>query len=279
MTHPAEQIVADAIMSGDTETGLRQITCNAAASMRMTCDCGKILDQRTCFVLESIDDAGKEQTLTVLCKECAKRNAVKLATIAKHDEPQGIRYRWQTWAKTIPIEPIGKPIGKPAKAPTVRAISILQLIRGKEQSIRIRPYALAIHVRWGLVSHRGEMIIDTGKANPEAIIPEDIKERAHQHYHQSAGFLKRQTTDELVCGEIIPGTGDNAGRTYRRMVRKAYPHSSACVVDEKFRRSAEKHGKGNFRRWLFSPDRHVNAIVGVNSAGEETAIVVCVDVE
>jgi hypothetical protein len=101
-----ETLIAKAILGDDKdkETSARQITCKAAASHMMVCQCGHILDQKTVHVLEVIDVAtNEEKTLAACCPDCAKSHAVKLETIARVQRETN-RYRWQTWRRTIDIE-------------------------------------------------------------------------------------------------------------------------------------------------------------------------------
>jgi hypothetical protein len=252
--------------------------------MRMTCDCGQILDQHTCFVLESIDDSGKEQTLTVVCKDCAKRNAAKLATIAKHDEPQGIQYRWQTWAKTIPIEPlknvefvhVGEP-AKPKKAQKPRIPSINQIVCGKDQSERFKPLAIAILEKHGIVLNAGTMIIAGQPCNPSAIVADDIADRVAMWAKRCREIIGEpiEDSEELGIGDFVT---INEKQCRRMIGKKTREH--IATVDETLRRTAEKHG--NVYRWFRSAaiaDRETNtpnSIIGVNTAGERVAVISCV---
>lgn len=308
MTHPAEQIIADAIISGDTETGLRQITCNAAASTKIFCECGSILDQRTVFVLEEIQD-GKEKTIAACCESCASSHMVKLAALAKLGAKDGILYRWQTWHRTIPIEPIvnvefvhvgetnnaatGTPVFKrttarpaatketpaPKKPAKPRIPSVWQIVRGKEQSERFRPIASEIVKRHGIALDSGRMIIVTGRRDllPVIKIDDDAEKRVEIWAKRAKELLSQpiDESEELGPGDFVEINGDQC----RRMIGKK-TREHIATVNELFRRTAEKHG--NVYRWFRTVaigDHDTGApqgIVGVNTAGERVAIIACV---
>lgn len=66
---PCQQIIAEALMSGDRVTGLRRITCNAAVVQQINCNCGNVLDQETVVVVETAD----ERTVAAYCPTCWTR--------------------------------------------------------------------------------------------------------------------------------------------------------------------------------------------------------------
>jgi hypothetical protein len=100
-----ENLVAAALLGDDKQKAdsLRQITCKLAASTRMVCDCGDILDQSTVHVLEMVrKEDGKESTLTACCKSCAEKQGAKLQQIVRL---HGAEYEvyWTTWQARIDI--------------------------------------------------------------------------------------------------------------------------------------------------------------------------------
>jgi len=100
-----EALIGAAIL-GDNEaksTAMRRVTCKAAASQRMFCDCGDILDQKTVHVLEMTRKAdGKESTLTACCKSCAEKQGEKLQQIVRLHGSEHEVY-WTTWKARIDI--------------------------------------------------------------------------------------------------------------------------------------------------------------------------------
>lgn len=232
---------------------------------------------------EEVEAAIQADDYTGFCVECGEE--------AHNVEPDARRYKCDHCgalevygAEEILIsgftreepEPEPKPKPKPNAA---RALSLRQILTGEEQSERLRPTAAAIHTKHGIAIHNGIFVIDTGKADPDCIIDEEHQRRVDSLALQSKGFFQRETTCEIVPGELFHGAADNADKLYRRMMTAAYPHDPVCVVNEVFRKTCEKHAKGNFRRWLFSPHDHVNAILAVNTAGDKTAVLCCVDIE
>lgn len=87
MPDPSEHIIGRALISGDHERGMREITCNAACVTRISCGCGQILDQHTCTVVES-ELSGR--TVAVYCPVCWAR-AIRLW-------PEN-NYTYITWEK------------------------------------------------------------------------------------------------------------------------------------------------------------------------------------
>ncbi len=100
-----ENLVAAALLGDDKQKAdsMRQITCKLAASTRMFCDCGEVLDQSTVHVLEMVHrETGKESTLTACCKVCAEKQGAKLQQIVRL---HGAEYEvfWTTWRARIDI--------------------------------------------------------------------------------------------------------------------------------------------------------------------------------
>lgn len=78
MSHPIEQIMADAIVGMDLALAEARITCNLWASSRMVCRCGRILDQEKVTVLETSNGG-----LNGACDQCVEKDdEVEWARIA-----------------------------------------------------------------------------------------------------------------------------------------------------------------------------------------------------
>ena len=106
-----EQIIGQALLTGDHETGMRRTTCKLAASHAMFCGCGQIHDQRRIHVVEIVHADGKEQTIASLCPDCWKKNEASIETVAKkatalhieaNQEPPVVRVA--TWERFIVIK-------------------------------------------------------------------------------------------------------------------------------------------------------------------------------
>jgi hypothetical protein len=100
-----ESLIGAALLGDDKQKtdSMRQITCKLAASTRMFCDCGEVLDQQTVHVLEMVHrETGKESTLTACCKSCAEKQGAKLQQIVRL---HGAEYEvfWTTWQARIDI--------------------------------------------------------------------------------------------------------------------------------------------------------------------------------
>tara|TARA_R110000868_G_scaffold394052_2_gene665257 strand:- start:10 stop:330 length:321 start_codon:yes stop_codon:yes gene_type:complete len=100
-----ENLVGAALLGDDKAKtdSMRQITCKLAASTRMVCDCGDILDQSSVHVLEMVRrEDGKESTLTACCQSCAIKQGDKLQQIVRL---HGAEYEvfWTTWRARIHI--------------------------------------------------------------------------------------------------------------------------------------------------------------------------------
>jgi hypothetical protein len=100
-----EELVGAALLGDDKAKtdSMRKVTCKLAASTRMFCDCGEVLDQRTVHVLEMVHrETGKESTLTACCKVCAEKQGAKLQQIVRL---HGAEYDvfWTTWKARIDI--------------------------------------------------------------------------------------------------------------------------------------------------------------------------------
>ena len=78
-----EQIIGTALLTGDHDKALRQITCKLAASTAMFCGCGNVLDQKTVCVVEIVHADGKEQTIAALCPDCWTKNLPAIENVAK----------------------------------------------------------------------------------------------------------------------------------------------------------------------------------------------------
>ena len=106
-----EKIIGTALFTGDHDKALRRITCKTAASTRIFCGCGNILDQKTVCVVEIVHNDGKEQTIAALCPECFAKNKAAIENVAKKatalhieagQEPPVVRVA--TWKKFIVID-------------------------------------------------------------------------------------------------------------------------------------------------------------------------------
>ena len=105
-----EEIIGNALLTGDHETGLRRTTCKLAASQAMFCGCGQIHDQRKIHVVEIVYADNKEKTVAALCPACFKKQEPTLqATVDKvakdyrENDKKPPHIRIATWAKSIVI--------------------------------------------------------------------------------------------------------------------------------------------------------------------------------
>jgi hypothetical protein len=78
-----EKIIGQALLTGDHDKALRQITCKTAATHRMFCGCGQIHDQKKIHVVEIVHNDGKEQTIAALCPACWTKNEAAIERVAK----------------------------------------------------------------------------------------------------------------------------------------------------------------------------------------------------
>jgi hypothetical protein len=107
-----EEIIGTALLTGDHDKAMRRITCKTAASTRMFCGCGNVLDQKTVCVVEIIHADGKEQTVAALCPDCWwTKNKAAIENVAKKSAANYIAagqespiVRVATWAKFIVIK-------------------------------------------------------------------------------------------------------------------------------------------------------------------------------
>ena len=106
-----EKIIGTALFTGDHDKAMRRITCKTAASTRMFCGCGNILDQKTVCVVEIVHNDGKEQTVAALCPDCYAKNLPAIENVAKNaaadyveagQEPPIVRVA--TWKEFIVID-------------------------------------------------------------------------------------------------------------------------------------------------------------------------------
>ena len=106
-----EQIIGTALLTGDHDKALRQITCKLAASTAMFCGCGNVHDKQKIHVVEIVHADGKEQTIAALCPDCWTKNLPAIENVAKaaskdyieaKQEPPIVRVA--TWAKFIVIK-------------------------------------------------------------------------------------------------------------------------------------------------------------------------------
>jgi hypothetical protein len=105
-----EEIIGTALLTGDHDKALRQITCKTAASQAMFCGCGQIHDQEKIHVVEIVHNDGAEQTIAALCPSCWKKNKAAIENVAKKaaadyvaakQEPPVVRVA--TWKQFIVI--------------------------------------------------------------------------------------------------------------------------------------------------------------------------------
>ena len=78
-----EEIIGQALLTGDHETGMRRTTCKLAASHRIFCGCGQIHDQRKIHVVEIVHADGKEETISALCPECWQKNKTAIERVSQ----------------------------------------------------------------------------------------------------------------------------------------------------------------------------------------------------
>jgi len=78
-----EQIIGQALLTGDHDTGMRRTTCKLAASTAMFCGCGDVHDQKQIHVVEIVHNDGTEQTIAALCPSCWTKNKAAIETVAK----------------------------------------------------------------------------------------------------------------------------------------------------------------------------------------------------
>jgi len=78
-----EQIIGQALLTGDHDTGMRRTTCKLAASHRIFCGCGQIHDQRKIHVVEIVHNDGAEETIAALCPECWEKNKAAIGIVAR----------------------------------------------------------------------------------------------------------------------------------------------------------------------------------------------------
>ena len=106
-----EEIIGQALLSGDHETGMRRTTCKMAASHRIFCGCGAVHDQRRIHVVEIVHADKREQTIAALCPACWKKNKPAIERVAKKviadyveakQEPPVVRVA--TWDRSIIIK-------------------------------------------------------------------------------------------------------------------------------------------------------------------------------
>ena len=100
-----ESLIGQALLGDDDAkaTAMRRVTCKAAASTRMFCECGSILDQKTVHVLEMTNKTSHEEsTLAACCKDCAEKQGPKLQQIARLHGAEFEVY-WTTWKARIEI--------------------------------------------------------------------------------------------------------------------------------------------------------------------------------
>jgi len=92
---PIEQIVEEALSSGDHDTGSARITCSAAAQMHITCSgCRNILDETTTQLLEvlKVGDSAEHKDGDVVA------SFVYCATcMPKYLESAGEKFRIAAW--------------------------------------------------------------------------------------------------------------------------------------------------------------------------------------
>ena len=167
---------------------------------------------------------------------------------------------------------------EPKKAPKPRIPSINQIVRGKEQSERFKPLAIAILEKHGIVLNSGTMIIAGRPCNPKAIVADDIADRVARLAKQCRDIIGEpiDDTEELGIGDFI--TNRRAEQCRRMIGKKTREH--IATVNDLLRRTAEKHG--NVFRWFRSSaigDKETNtpsSIIGLNTAGERVAVIACV---
>lgn len=168
---------------------------------------------------------------------------------------------------------VGGAVAVKSKKP--RAIPVWQLIRGKMQSDRFKPLAIAMHEKYGIVTDGSTMIIDVGQSNTEAIVSDDIAERVEMWSAKCRDLLNQNADRLVVIGELLPGTGDNSDKTYRRLLYNDVPATeSACIVNEVFRITAERHGK--VTAWRYVPAGGHSCVIGFDRTGKRRAVIACV---
>jgi hypothetical protein len=176
-----------------------------------------------------------------------------------------------TTVSTLPIAKTRKPPAKP------RIPSINQVVRGKEQSERFKPVAIAILEKHGIVLNAGTMIIAGRPCNPKAIVADDIADRVAIWAKRCKEIIGEPIDDseELGPGDFVTINEKQCRRMIGKKTREYF-----ATVDDLLRRTAEKHG--NVYRWFRSVaigDQETgtpSAMIGLNTAGERVAVIACV---
>lgn len=91
-----EALIGKALLANTPEArnaAMRKVTCKTAASTQMFCACSDILDQRTVYVLETLEDG---RTIRACCPAC---KATTSPLIANDPELSG-KFVWQSWNAT-----------------------------------------------------------------------------------------------------------------------------------------------------------------------------------
>jgi hypothetical protein len=106
-----EKIIGTALLTGDHDKALRQITCKTAAIHRMFCGCGAVHDQKKIHVVEIVHNDGTEQTIAALCPDCWQKNEAAIQTVARKATALHIEakqtppiVRVATWGKFIVVK-------------------------------------------------------------------------------------------------------------------------------------------------------------------------------
>ena len=96
-------LIAEAILEGrDSKAAKeaeRKIACKLAASLRVLCPCGNVLDERTVCVLERVREEGRNSTLLVACPTCKPLmdKELRRRIMEKDKLTEEGSFLWLTW--------------------------------------------------------------------------------------------------------------------------------------------------------------------------------------
>lgn len=102
-------LIAEAILEGrDSKAAKeaeRKIACKLAASIRVLCPCGNVLDERTVCVLERVREEGSNSTVLVACPTCKPLmdKEIRRMITEKDKLTEEGSFLWLSWDAQEPV--------------------------------------------------------------------------------------------------------------------------------------------------------------------------------
>lgn len=281
-----EGMIGAAILGDDAEKEkqLRRYDCKLYAMKLVMCGCGQIHDQKKIQLL--CDESGEVRTVS--CPACREKGQATATAHAEKNPGVYDGWTWQNWNDSSPVirerplidEPLSQammesghlviahvgdsPSPVPAKkTPTVRALSVKQILAGGSRS-EIRK---ELYEKTGLLTD-GKILLNT---RPEQQVSDAFIPMEKPCREVLAGKTKVIAEPSGIVFEVIEQGGDEVSLT--NFVDK--DGTQLCRVQSAYLKTAEKMTK--VKTWEYVTHEILPRIIGQDKDGRTVAAIAIVN--